>query len=199
MAGVSAGAALLAQRPLFAHRDRDAPEASHATANLKNTSFAPLKQIDAGLLNVGFVTERGREGYDKYRRDFAKLSWQIASPKWDFDDATFDRTAAFVRQPGSHIVIHNYRWRLGLAEGEQKYNDLEKRLAVGPIITVPTITLEGVPMGRRIRTTPVPMPTSSPANMHTGPLLEASGTTCHKKLRRLSPRLLSMWTVFDQR
>jgi pimeloyl-ACP methyl ester carboxylesterase len=91
-----------------------------------------------------FATERGRAGYDKYRRDFAKLIWQLASPKWDFDDATFDRTAASFDNPDHvSIVIHNYRWRLGLAEGEPKYDDLEKRLAEGPLITVPTITLEG--------------------------------------------------------
>ncbi|MGA2291905.1 alpha/beta fold hydrolase [Bradyrhizobium sp.] len=91
-----------------------------------------------------FATERGREGYDKYRHDFAKLIWQIASPKWDFDDATFDRSAAAFDNPDHvAIVIHNYRWRLGLAEGEQKYDDLEKRLAAGPVIAVPTITMEG--------------------------------------------------------
>jgi pimeloyl-ACP methyl ester carboxylesterase len=91
-----------------------------------------------------FATERGRAGYDKYRHDFAKLLWQIASPKWAFDDATFDRTAASFDNPDHvAIVIHNYRWRLGLAEGEPKYDDLEKQLAAGPVITVPTITLEG--------------------------------------------------------
>ncbi len=91
-----------------------------------------------------FATERGRAGYDKYRHDFAKLIWQIASPKWHFDDATFDRTAASFDNPDHvAIVIHNYRWRLGLAEGEAKYDDLEKRLAAAPVITVPTITLEG--------------------------------------------------------
>ena len=91
-----------------------------------------------------FATERGRAGYDKYRHDFAKLIWQIASPKWEFDDATFDRTAAAFDNPDHvAIVIHNYRWRLGLAEGEPKYDDLEKRLAQGPVIAVPTITLEG--------------------------------------------------------
>jgi pimeloyl-ACP methyl ester carboxylesterase len=91
-----------------------------------------------------FATERGREGYDKYRRDFAKLIWQIASPKWNFDDATFDRSAASFDNPDHvSIVIHNYRWRLALAEGEAKYADLDKRLAEGPVITVPTITLEG--------------------------------------------------------
>src|SRR5438477_4534422 len=91
-----------------------------------------------------FATERGRAGYDKYRHDFAKLIWQIASPKWDFDDATFDHSAATLDNPDHvAIVIHNYRWRLGLAEGEPKYDELEKRLAQAPMITVPTITLEG--------------------------------------------------------
>jgi pimeloyl-ACP methyl ester carboxylesterase len=91
-----------------------------------------------------FATERGRAGYDKYRHDFAKLIWQLASPKWNFDDATFDRTAASFNNPDHvSIVIHNYRWRLDLAKGEPKYDDLEKRLAKFPVITVPTITLEG--------------------------------------------------------
>ena len=91
-----------------------------------------------------FATERGRAGYDKYRHDFAKLIWQIASPKWNFDDATFDRSSASFSNPDHvSIVIHNYRWRLDLAQGEPKYDDLEKRLAEGPVITVPTITLEG--------------------------------------------------------
>jgi pimeloyl-ACP methyl ester carboxylesterase len=91
-----------------------------------------------------FATERGRAGYDKYRHDFAKLIWQLASPKWKFDNATFERSAASFNNPDHvSIVIHNYRWRLGLAEGEPKYNDLEKQLAEFPVITVPTITLEG--------------------------------------------------------
>jgi pimeloyl-ACP methyl ester carboxylesterase len=91
-----------------------------------------------------FAKERGRAGDDKYRRDFAKLIWQIASPKWNFDDATFDRSAAAFDNPDHvSIVIHNYRWRLSLAEGEPNYDDLEKRLAEFPVITVPTITLEG--------------------------------------------------------
>jgi pimeloyl-ACP methyl ester carboxylesterase len=91
-----------------------------------------------------FATERGVLGYEKYLHDFAKLIWQIASPKWDFDDATVDRSAAALDNPDHvAIAIHNYRWRLGLAEGEAKYDDLEKRLAEGPVITVPTITLEG--------------------------------------------------------
>jgi pimeloyl-ACP methyl ester carboxylesterase len=91
-----------------------------------------------------FATERGRAGYDKNRQEFAKLIWQIASPKWRFDDATFARSAAAFDNPDHvSIVIHNYRWRLALAEGEPKYDDLEKRLAEAPVITVPTITLEG--------------------------------------------------------
>ena len=91
-----------------------------------------------------FATERGRAGYDKHRHDFAKLIWRTASPKWNFDDATFDRSAASFDNPDHvAIVIHNYRWRLGLAEGEAEYDELEKRLAEGPVITVPAITLEG--------------------------------------------------------
>ena len=91
-----------------------------------------------------FATERGRAGYDRYRHDFAKLIWKTASPKWGFDDETFDRSAAsFDNEDHVSIVIHNYRWRLGLAAGEPQYDDLEKRLAAAPQITVPTITLEG--------------------------------------------------------
>ena len=91
-----------------------------------------------------FATERGREGYDKYRREFAKLIWQLASPKWQFDDATFDRSAASLDNPDHvAITIHNYRWRLALAEGEARYEEYDKRLALAPVINVPTITLEG--------------------------------------------------------
>jgi pimeloyl-ACP methyl ester carboxylesterase len=91
-----------------------------------------------------FATERGRAGYDKYRKEFSKLIWQLASPKWDFDDATFDRSAAAFDNPDHvAIVIHNYRWRLGIAEGEAKYADLDKRLAESPVIAVPAITMEG--------------------------------------------------------
>jgi pimeloyl-ACP methyl ester carboxylesterase len=91
-----------------------------------------------------FATDRGRIGYDKNRHDFARLIWQLASPKWKFDDATFNRSAASFDNPDHvGIVIHNYRWRLALAEGESKYDALDKRLAEFPVITVPTITLEG--------------------------------------------------------
>jgi pimeloyl-ACP methyl ester carboxylesterase len=91
-----------------------------------------------------FATERGKLGYTENTHDFNKLIWQTASPKWDFEDGTFDRTAASFNNPDHvAIVIHNYRWRLGLADGERQYDDLEKRLAEGPVIAVPTITLEG--------------------------------------------------------
>ncbi|MBV9060590.1 MAG: alpha/beta hydrolase [Pseudonocardiales bacterium] len=91
-----------------------------------------------------FATERGRTGYDRYRHEFAKLIWHTASPKWSFDDETFDRSAAsFDNADHVDIVIHNYRWRLGLARGEPQYDELEDQLAKAPVITVPTITLEG--------------------------------------------------------
>ena len=113
-----------------------------------------------------FATDRGAKGYEKYRKDFAKLIWQIASPKWHFDDATFDHSAAAFDNPDHvAIVIHNYRWRLGLADGEAKYDDLEKRLAAGPSITVPSITLEGDANGA-----PHPEPESY-ARKFTGPYL----------------------------
>jgi pimeloyl-ACP methyl ester carboxylesterase len=91
-----------------------------------------------------FATERGRAGYEKNRREFAKLIWQTASPQWSFDDATFERSAtAFDNPDHVDIVMHNYRWRLGLAEGEPQYDSFEKRLSQSPLIDVPTITLEG--------------------------------------------------------
>ena len=91
-----------------------------------------------------FATERGRAGYERCRREFAKLIWRIASPRWTFDDATFGRSAASFDNPDHvDIVIHNYRWRLGLAQGEPRYDEVETRLAAAPAISVPTITLEG--------------------------------------------------------
>jgi pimeloyl-ACP methyl ester carboxylesterase len=91
-----------------------------------------------------FATERGRAGYDRFRHDFAKLIWQTASPKWAFKDETFERSAASFDNPDHvDIVIHNYRWRIGTADGERRFDDLERRLAEGPAIGVPTITLEG--------------------------------------------------------
>jgi pimeloyl-ACP methyl ester carboxylesterase len=90
-----------------------------------------------------FATERGRAGYARHTHEFAKLIWRLASPQWDFDDATFNRSAASFNNPDHvAIVIHNYRWRLALAAGEPQYDSLEKRLAEGPVISVPTITLE---------------------------------------------------------
>jgi len=91
-----------------------------------------------------FATERGQKGYEANRRDFAKLIWQTASPSWKFTDAVFTQSATSFDNPDHvAIVIHNYRWRLGLAEGEAKYDELEKKLATGPVITVPAVTLEG--------------------------------------------------------
>jgi pimeloyl-ACP methyl ester carboxylesterase len=91
-----------------------------------------------------FATERGAEGYARNRHDFSRLIWQLASPKWAFDDATFDRSAAaFENADHVAVVIHNYRWRLDLAKGEAKYDGLEKRLATFPAVTMPTITMEG--------------------------------------------------------
>ncbi|MCA1368562.1 alpha/beta hydrolase [Bradyrhizobium sp. BRP14] len=91
-----------------------------------------------------FATERGRAGYEQNRNEFARLIWQLASPKWNFDDATFDRSAAAFENPDHvDVTIHNYRWRISLADGERKYDELEERLAMFPLIAVPTITLEG--------------------------------------------------------
>jgi len=104
----------------------------------------PPKAEFAWWYQYYFATQNGEAGYGKYTHDFAKLIWQQASPKWNFDDATFDRSAAAFKNPDHvAIAIHNYRWRIGIAEGESKYDDLEQRLAKGSVISVPTITLEG--------------------------------------------------------
>ena len=109
-----------------------------------STAPLPPKAELAWWYQYYFATENGRAGYDKYRHDFAKLIWKLASPKWDFDDATFDRSAASLDNPDQvAIAIHNYRWRIGLAKGELQYDDLDKRLAETPVITVPTITMDG--------------------------------------------------------
>ena len=109
-----------------------------------NRSPLPPEAELAWWYQYYFSTERGRAGYEKYRREFAKLIWHLASPKWNFDDATFDRSATSFDNPDHvDIVIHNYRWRLGLAEGEARYDDLEGQLAKSPVISVPTITMEG--------------------------------------------------------
>jgi pimeloyl-ACP methyl ester carboxylesterase len=134
-----------------------------------------------------FATERGRLGYEKNRDDFNKLIWKLASPKWDFDDATFERSAAAFDNPDHvAIVIHNYRWRLGLAEGEAKYDEIERKLAAAPTISVPTITMEGDANGA-----PHPPPEAyrgnSPANMSIARSPVGSGTTCRRRRRRRSP------------
>jgi pimeloyl-ACP methyl ester carboxylesterase len=91
-----------------------------------------------------FATPVGKAGYAKYLDQFNKFIWHQASPKWNFDDATYDRTAASFNNPDHvDIVMHDYRWRLGLADGERQYDDLEKRLAALSPITVPAITMEG--------------------------------------------------------
>ena len=109
-----------------------------------NTAPLPPRAELAWWYQFYFATERGRAGYEKYRREFARLIWQTASPDWTFDDATFDRSAdAFDNPDHVEIAIHNYRWRLGIAAGEAEYDDLERRLAEAPVISVPTITLEG--------------------------------------------------------
>ncbi|HTF51164.1 MAG TPA: alpha/beta hydrolase [Pseudonocardia sp.] len=89
-----------------------------------------------------FSTERGLRGYQQNTHDFNKLIWKIASPKWHFDDATFDRTAASFGNPDHvSIVIHNYRWRMSLAKGDPQYDSLEQKLSTSPVVTVPTITI----------------------------------------------------------
>ena len=136
-----------------------------------------------------FATERGRAGYEKYRNDFAKLIWQIASPKWNFDEATFDKSAASFNNPDHvNIVIHNYRWRLGLADGEKKYDDLEKQLAESPLITVPSITLEGDANGASHPDSNV-YAKNFQANMHTGLSMEVWDTISHRKHQRNLPML----------
>jgi pimeloyl-ACP methyl ester carboxylesterase len=113
-------------------------------SQLANRTPLPPQAEHAWWYQYYFATERGRAGYDRYRREFGRLIWQLASPRWAFDDATFARSAAAFDNPDHvAVVIHNYRWRLGLAEGEPAYDDLEARLAEAPTIAVPTITLEG--------------------------------------------------------
>ena len=146
-----------------------------------------------------FATERGRAGYGRYRNDFARLIWQIASPRWEFDEATFGRAARSFDNPDHvDIVIHNYRWRLGLAEGEPEYEELERRLAEAPVIAVPAITLEGDANGA-----PHPEPAAY-AEKFTGKYTHrlvagGSGTTCPRKRPRPSPRLWSRLTATDRR
>jgi len=109
-----------------------------------NSVPLPPKAELAWWYQFYFATERGRAGYQANTREFAKLIWQTASPQWHFDDSTFEQSAAAFSNPDHvTIVIHNYRWRLGLAAGEKQYDELEKKLAAGPAITVPSVTLEG--------------------------------------------------------
>ena len=109
-----------------------------------NKAPLPPKAELAWWYQFYFATERGREGYAANTHAFAKLIWQLASPQWKFDDPTFERSAASLDNPDHvDITIHNYRWRLGLADGERQYDDLERRLAAGPTIDVPTVTMEG--------------------------------------------------------
>jgi pimeloyl-ACP methyl ester carboxylesterase len=112
----------------------------------QSSNKAPLPPRDelAWWYQYYFATDRGRAGYDKYRRQFNRLIWELASPKWAFDNATFDRTALSFDNPDhTSIVIQSYRWRLGLAEGESRYEEYEKKLEGAPVISVPTITMEG--------------------------------------------------------
>jgi pimeloyl-ACP methyl ester carboxylesterase len=109
-----------------------------------NKAPLPPKAELAWWYQFYFATERGRDGYAANTHAFAKLIWQLASPQWKFDDPTFDRSAVSLDNPDQvAITVHNYRWRLGLADGERQYDDLERRLAAGPTIGVPTITMEG--------------------------------------------------------
>jgi len=109
-----------------------------------NSQPLPPKAELAWWYQFYFATERGQIGYDKNRHDFNRLIWQLASPQWHFDDATFERTAQSFNNPDHvAIVIHNYRWRLGVAPGDPKYDAVEAKLATAPAVTVPSITMEG--------------------------------------------------------
>ncbi len=115
-----------------------------SAAPLANHAPLPPAATLAFWYQYYFATDIGRAGYEKYLHDFTKLIWRTASPKWDFDDATFERSAgSFINPDHVAIAIHNYRWRIGLADGERRYDDLEKRLATLPVIAVPAITMEG--------------------------------------------------------
>jgi pimeloyl-ACP methyl ester carboxylesterase len=131
---------------LWPHRCRAMVSVSGYLIGSQEANKAPLRPSaeQSWWYQYYFATDRGRAGYETYRREFAQLIWHTASPKWAFDDATFERSAASFDNPDHvDIVIHNYRWRLGLAPGESQYDDLEEQLATGPVIAVPTITLEG--------------------------------------------------------
>lgn len=109
-----------------------------------NTKPLPPRAELAWWYQFYFATERGHAGYEANHHEFNRLIWQLASPQWAFDDATYARSAAAFENPDHvAVTIHNYRWRLGLANGEPRYDDLEEALATGPVISVPTITMEG--------------------------------------------------------
>jgi pimeloyl-ACP methyl ester carboxylesterase len=111
-------------------------------ANLK--PLAPKAEL-AWWYQYYFATERGRLAMEDktLRHDLTRLVWDTVSPTWDFDDATFERTAAAFDNPDyAAVVVHNYRWRLSLADGERRYDGLEKRLAARPAIAVPAVTLD---------------------------------------------------------
>jgi pimeloyl-ACP methyl ester carboxylesterase len=136
-----------------------------------------------------FATEQGKAGYDKNRHDFSKLIWRLASPEWNFDDATFNRSAAAFNNPDHlDIVIHYYRWRQGLVKGEAKYDDLEARLALQPTIAVPTIVMEGDANGAPQYPDDTLYRKKSQANIRSGSSRAASGTTCLRKLRTPLPK-----------
>jgi pimeloyl-ACP methyl ester carboxylesterase len=145
-----------------------------------------------------FATERGRLGYEKYRRDFAKLIWQIASPKWNFTDAEFDRSSPSLDNPDHvAIVIHSYRWRLGLTEGEPKYDELEKRLAQARSLRCPRSLWKGTLTVLRTRI-PVPMAKNSLANMRIGPSAVGSDTIFLKKRRKPLRKPSLTWTHIER-
>lgn len=221
--GVGTGAAAVSLTGLQGPRTASAAPAAAGSASL--ATFPQLKQVRAGLLNVGyaelgpahgpaviaeqtwwyqyyFATERGRLAMEDrtLRHDLTRLVWDAVSPTWDFDDATFKRTAAAFDNPDyAAVVIHNYRWRLSLADGERRYDALEKRLAARPTIGVPTITLDPE---RDPFTAPgggASYRTGSPARTNTGPC-RVSATTSprkhpppspgrHRRGRILTPRL----------
>ena len=140
-----------------------------------------------------FASERGRLGYEQNHRDFAKLIWKQASPRWAFDDATFDRSApAFDNPDHATIVVHNYRWRLGVADGERQYDDFdERRLAMRrPRSACRPSPWRATPTARRT-SIPAPTPRNSPANTPTGRSPAASATTCRRRPRASSPRRCS--------
>lgn len=144
-----------------------------------------------------FSTERGRAGYDKYRHDFSKLIWKLASPKWNFDDATFDRTAAsFENADHVAIVIHDYAFGSDSLKAKRNMTIWKRSLPKFRQSPCPQSRWKVTPMARRIRT-PVPTPINSPANMRAGSSPAASATTCRKKLRRILLKRSSMSMLFN--